>query len=189
MILIIDFGSTKTPWIKEIIGNSVSCEVVGFYDFDEKHVDNYSAVVFSGAPILLTEVDHEPYLKVFDWVKRYEKPILGICFGHQLLGLLHGASVSLQREDRGMQWIEVIAPNPLFDDMDNPVEMQEDHCESISVPPGFVLSATSDATVNEAMHHKSKPFFGVQFHPEVSGVAGEQVLANFCKIVEIFKTR
>jgi GMP synthase (glutamine-hydrolysing) len=123
------------------------------------------------------------------WIKTYDKPILGICFGHQLLGLLHGASVSLQREDRDKQWIEVIAHNPLFDDLENPMEMQEDHCESISVPPGFVLSATSDATVNEAMHHKSKPFFGVQFHPEVSGPQGDLLLANFCKIVTIYKNQ
>lgn len=189
MILIINFGSSKTPWIEEAIEKNAPCKVVGYHDFDEKSVSKYSAVVFSGAPILLTEVDQEPYLNVFYWVKTYEKPILGICFGHQLLGLLHGASVSMQREDRDKQWIEVIAHNPLFDDLDNPVEMQEDHCESISVPLGFVLSATSDATVNEAMHHKNKPFFGVQFHPEVSGPQGDQLLANFCKIVEIFKTK
>jgi GMP synthase (glutamine-hydrolysing) len=80
----------------------------------------------------------------------------------------------------------VIAHNPLFDDLKNPVEMQEDHCESISVALGFELTATSDFTVNEAMHHKSLPFFGVQFHPEVSGKAGELLLENFCKLVKLF---
>lgn len=189
MILIVDFGSSKTPWIEESIAKNIDCVCVGYFDFDEKSVEKYAGVIFSGAPIMLTEVDQTPYLKTMDWVKTYNKPILGICFGHQLLGLLHDASVSMQREDRDLQWVEVIAHNPLFDDLNNPVEMQEDHCESISVPLGFVLSATSDATVNEAMHHKSKPFFGVQFHPEVSGPQGDQLLANFCKIVEIYKTR
>jgi GMP synthase (glutamine-hydrolysing) len=189
MILIVDFGSSKTPFIEDAVSKIHGCLSVGYYDFDEKTVEKYDGVIFSGAPILLTEVDQEPYLKTMDWVNNYNKPILGICFGHQLLGLLHGASVSMQREDRDLQWIEVIAHNPLFDDLDNPMEMQEDHCESISVPPGFVLSATSDATVNEAMHHKNKPFFGVQFHPEVSGRQGDQLLANFCKIVEIYKTQ
>lgn len=186
MILLIDFGSSKAPLIEDILMKFASVERIGYYDFDEKTLQKYSAVVFSGAPILLTQIDYDQYIKHIQWVMNFEKPILGICFGHQLLGLLHGASVSMQREDRGMQWIEVIAHNPLFDDLENPVKMQEDHCESISVPPGFELSATSDFTVNEAMHHKSKPFFGVQFHPEVSGHAGELLLENFCKLVKLF---
>jgi GMP synthase (glutamine-hydrolysing) len=189
MILIVDFGSSKTPWIESTVLKNMDCQSVGYYDFDEEQLKNCDAVILSGAPILLTEVDQSPYVNAMSWIKTYDKPILGICFGHQLLGLLHGASVSLQREDRDKQWIEVIAHNPLFDDLDNPMEMQEDHCEGISVPPGFVLSATSDATVNEAMHHKSKPFFGVQFHPEVSGPQGDLLLANFCKIVTIYKNQ
>ena len=189
MILIIDFGSTKTTWIEKSIFQSMPCKTIAYFDFDEKSIQDYDAVIFSGAPILLTEIDQEPYLKTFEWVRTFEKPILGICFGHQLLGLLHGASVSMQREDRDWQWIEAIAHSPIFDDLDNPVAMQEDHCESISVPPGFELSATSDTTVNEAMHHKNKPFFGVQFHPEISGPQGERLLLNFCRIVEIFKTK
>lgn len=186
MILLIDFGSSKAPLIEDILMKFASVERIGYYDFDEKKLQKYSAVVFSGAPILLSQIDNSKYIADFQWVKQYNKPILGICFGHQLLGLLFGASVSLQREDRGMQWIEVIAHNPLFDDLENPVEMQEDHCESISVAPGFELTATSDFTVNEAMHHKSLPFFGVQFHPEVSGNAGELLLENFCKLVKLF---
>lgn len=163
------------------------CKKIGYFDFDEKTVDNYDAIVFSGAPILLSEVDKTPYFKDFNWILDYQKPILGICFGHQLLGMIHGAEIAMQREDRDWQWIEVIAHNPLFDDLVNPVQLREDHCESISVPRGFELAATSDFTVNEAMHHKSKPFFGVQFHPEVSDGQGAQILHNFCKFVKKFK--
>lgn len=187
MILLIDFGSSKAPLIEDSINRNASCKSVGYFDFDEKELDKYQAFVFSGAPILLSEVDSTRYIKDFQWVLEYKKPILGICFGHQLLGLLHGATISMQREDRSMQWIEVISHNPLFDDLDNPVEMQEDHCESISVPPGFELSATSDFTVNEAMHHKSKPFFGVQFHPEVSGLQGDVLIKNFCNLVKLYE--
>jgi len=187
MILLVDFGSNKAKLIEDAINKIDVCERIGYFDFDEKTIDQYQGVVFSGAPILLSEIDYSAYLKAFEWVLTYKKPILGICFGHQLLGLIHKATVSMQHEDRGMQWIEVIAHNPLFDDLENPVEMQEDHCESISVPPGFELCATSDFTVNEAMHHKSKPIFGVQFHPEVSGKNGELLIENFCKIVQLFQ--
>ncbi len=187
MILLIDFGSSKAPLIEDVLRKFSAVERIGYYDFDEKTLNKYSAVVLSGAPILLSQIDYSQYITDFQWILTYNKPLLGICFGHQLLGLLHGAGVSMQREDRDLQWIEVIAHNPLFDDLENPIQMQEDHCESISIPPGFELSATSDYTVNEAMHHKSKPFFGVQFHPEVSGKAGELLLENFCNLVKIYK--
>jgi GMP synthase (glutamine-hydrolysing) len=189
MIHIIDFGSSKTGQIKSCVEPFYSCTIIQERDYAEKNAQESSGIILSGAPILLSQIDNSLYLARFEWLKSYEKPILGICFGHQLMGLLHGASIALQKEDREMQWIEVIAQNPLWDDIENPVLMQEDHTESISIPRNFVLSATSDPTVNETMHHESKPHFGVQFHPEVSGPAGERLLENFCKVVQIFKAQ
>ncbi|MNY69021.1 GMP synthase [glutamine-hydrolyzing] [compost metagenome] len=60
----------------------------------------------------------------------------------------------------------------------------EDHCEAVSIPKDFVHIAVSDATVNEGMMHQNKPFYGVQFHPEVSGNHGAIILENFVHICE-----
>ena len=62
--------------------------------------------------------------------------------------------------------------------------MIEDHCESISIPNGFKLIASSDVCVNEAMQHHSELIFGVQFHPEVSGNHGRILFENFIKLCE-----
>jgi GMP synthase (glutamine-hydrolysing) len=62
--------------------------------------------------------------------------------------------------------------------------MQEDHCEFVSVPQGFKLIASSDACFNEAMAHHEKNIFGVQFHPEVSGLQGSLLIENFYKICQ-----
>ena len=64
------------------------------------------------------------------------------------------------------------------------IQMQEDHCEFVSVPKGFKLIASSDACFNEAMTHKEKNIFGVQFHPEVSGLQGSLLIENFYKICQ-----
>ena len=62
--------------------------------------------------------------------------------------------------------------------------MMEDHCETISIPQGFELVASSDACVNEAMQHKERAIFGVQFHPEVSGNHGRILIENFIKVCQ-----
>jgi GMP synthase (glutamine-hydrolysing) len=98
------------------------------------------------------------------------------------LGLVYGAFGSRMKEDRDWQEIENYLDSPLLNKFPPIFEMMEDHCESISVPPGFMLVASSDACVNEMMQHQTKPFFGVQFHPEVSGNHGSLLIENFARV-------
>jgi GMP synthase (glutamine-hydrolysing) len=183
MIALIDCGSAKTPQIAEQLEEYIDVQVFGLMDFTTEHLTQFEGVVISGAPILLTDIDPSPYLQHLSWIKTYDKPLLGICFGHQIIGLLHGARVSKMREDRGFQEIELIKDDTLFERLPDVFEMQEDHCEHISVPHGFDLLACSDACINEAMKHKEKPMYGLQFHPEVSGNFGHVLLENFACLV------
>lgn len=184
MIVIIDCGSSKTPLIESIVYEFMDTRVVPLFEFQrEQHLDALGFVI-SGAPILITEVDTEPYLKQFEWLKTETKPVLGICFGHQMMGLTFGALSNRQREDRDWQIIEVIADCPLFDKLPVEIELMEDHCEAISIPKDFIHTAVSDATVNEGMMHQTLPLYGVQFHPEVSGNHGSIILENFVHICE-----
>jgi GMP synthase (glutamine-hydrolysing) len=183
MIAVIDCGSSKTPQIAQQLEEYIDVQVLGLMDFKTENLAQFDGAVLSGAPILLTDIDPTPYLQHLSWIKTYDKPLLGICFGHQIIGLLHGARVSKMREDRGFQEIELIKDDSLFERLPDVFEMQEDHCEHISVPHGFDLLACSDACINEAMKHKEKPMYGVQFHPEVSGNFGHVLLENFACLV------
>lgn len=182
MILIIDCGSQKTPFIEQVVDEFCDFQTVGIYDFQPELLETSDAVIISGAPILITEVATDIYLSKLDCLLSYSKPILGICFGHQILGLLHGAFPSKMREDRDWQMIEVYETCPLFDKLPQEFEMMEDHCETISIPKDFQLVASSDACINECMQHLHKPIFGVQFHPEVSGNFGKIVIGNFIEL-------
>ena len=184
MVLLIDCGSSKTPDIALCLEKAgTPCKTVHQELLPDLDLNPFSGLVISGAPILLTEVDPAPYLNRFSFLKSYQKPVLGICFGHQVMGMLHGAEMSRCPEDRDWQSIDCISPNPLWEGISNPVQMREDHCEVIDLPTGFRHLARSEVSENEAMQHVQNPWFGVQFHPEVSGPAGEKLIANFCRFL------
>ena len=189
MILIIDCGSQKTVYIEQCVDEFMDFQTVSFHSFRSEDLLNKGGIIISGAPLLITEIDMLPYLDKVSWIKTLDIPLLGICFGHQLIGLTFGAFGSRMKEDRDWQTIEVFEECVLFDKLPSEVEMMEDHCESISIPSCFQLIASSDACVNEAMQHNSKSIFGVQFHPEVSGTHGRVLFENFivlCEKVESF---
>ena len=185
MICIIDCGSQKTPLIESLVYEHADTKIVGMYDLQPAtDFEGCKGIIISGAPILITEKNPDPYLALFEWLKTPRVPVLGICFGHQLMGMTFGALASRQREDRDWQTIEVLHDCPLFDKLPPELELMEDHCETISIPAGFHHVATSDSCVNEAMMHASLPLYGVQFHPEVSGNLGAVLLENFVHICE-----
>lgn len=182
MILILNCGSLKTPYIEEMIDEFDDFRTVPILKFQISDLDNVAGVIISGAPILVTEQPIQGFLEQLTWIKTTKKPVLGICFGHQLIGILHGAFASRMREDRDWQLIEALEESPLFERLPGEFEMMEDHCETISIPTHFKLIAASDACVNEAMQHENQPIYGVQFHPEISGNYGRTVLENFVRI-------
>lgn len=187
MIAIIDCGSQKTPLIESVIYESIDTKVIPLMDLSpESDFSDCIGAVISGAPILITEKDPSPYLQQLSWLKQPPFPVLGICFGHQMIGLTFGAMANRQREDRDWQTIEVLTDCMLFDKLPTELELMEDHCEAISIPHGFRHVAVSDSCVNEAMMHESLPLYGVQFHPEVSGNFGAIILENFVHICEAF---
>jgi GMP synthase (glutamine-hydrolysing) len=184
MILIIDCGSQKTVFIEQCVDEFMDFQTVSFHSLTNEDLLNKKGVIISGAPLLITEINIAPYLEKVSWIKTLKIPILGICFGHQLIGLTFGAFGSRMKEDRDWQTIEVFEDCDLFKKLPTEIEMMEDHCESISIPEDFILVASSDSCVNEAMKHKQLPIYGVQFHPEVSGNHGRVLFDNFIQICE-----
>ncbi len=178
-ILIIDCGSSKVPEIEKLVSHlKTPYETQKLLDIES--VDGFSGIIISGAPILLTQKDVGIYLEKAKIVFSNPKlPVLGICFGHQLMGMHHGSSISLCTESRTWEEINFSTPFTLNTSSAATIRFFEDHCECIDLPEQFTLIASSGTCTVETMQHNINPWFGVQFHPEVSGPQGQELIANF----------
>ncbi len=150
--------------------------------------DEIDGVIISGGPLLFTDPENGASLvKKFDFIKRLNIPILGICLGHQAIGLTHGAECLRGPERRETDEIEILKPHPLVEGIIEKPVFVEDHCEGLTLPDGFELIGKSLHYAVEIMASSQKPFFGVQFHPEISGEPGEILMRNYLKIVDEYK--
>lgn len=189
MITIVNFGSSKTPLIADMVSAcGAENQIVKWKDCVEIDFSASSGIIFSGSPTMFTEADHQPYIEKFSFIKSGKIPTLGICFGHQLMGILYDAKIFRGIEVRTRIKIHVMKEDLLFEGLSPDTEMNEDHTEGITLPPGFIHLATSSTYTIEAMRHPVLPLWGVQFHPEVSGDTGGKLIGNFLNAVQNIKT-
>lgn len=143
--------------------------------------DGYRAAVLTGSPLMLSEAP--PPAELTDTLPGLTVPVLGICFGHQFLGVATGLSVARREFYEGPGLIRVRQPDPLFSGLDPEPVVFESHAEYLAAGPavraGWEILADSRLCPVEAMRHRRHPWYGVQFHPERSGAVGVKVLANF----------
>ncbi len=189
MILIIDNGSQYTHLImrncrdmgheSQIVNNSSSYE-----RSVAPNLKKIEKIILSGGPGSvyagnngLSEVIVKKALS-----GELDNPLLGICYGHQLIGHLAGAKVAKGvNAEYGISEICVDERNTLFMDVPKNFNAWVSHFDEVKdAPAGFRTLAHSDTCPVEAMRHNEKEIFGVQFHPEVWHTEnGERILGNF----------
>ncbi|MEA3189740.1 MAG: hypothetical protein QOD77_322 [Thermoplasmata archaeon] len=124
---------------------------------------------------------------IADYLDRLDVPILGVCAGHQYMGLHFGGRVRAGASPEfGRVEIEVLDDGDLFQGVPSPTVVWGNHNDEVEAPPpGFRVTARSEGCEVQAMRHQSKPLFGVQFHPEVEHTeAGVRMFRNFVRICE-----
>lgn len=184
MILILDFGSQYTQLIARRVRElKVYCEIHPCtMEMDRIKAMNPRGVILSGGPSSVYD-EGAPHVskEVFD----LGVPVLGICYGMQLMTYLLGGEVaSAAHREYGPAEVFVDETGDLFhgmDDMKEPLKVWMSHGDRIQTPPpGFSGIGHSQNSPVAAMHDSDGRLFGVQFHPEVAHTPrGKEILGNF----------
>jgi len=111
-----------------------------------------------------------------------DKPLLGICYGGQILALTLGCTLKKIEKIRNTINIDLVEPTPLLEGYKS-VRMYESHNFCVSaLSNDFKLLGKSESCTNELFCFNNKPLYGTQFHPEKSGRHGKDLLQNFLKL-------
>jgi GMP synthase (glutamine-hydrolysing) len=123
-----------------------------------------------------------------EYLEKANFPILGICAGHQLIAQFFGGEAKPSKiHEFGKNELTIVKEdNALFKGVPKKSIVWESHNdEVITLPKDFELLGKSENCEIQAMHHKKKPIYGLQFHPEVEHTEyGELIFKNFIKICE-----
>lgn len=149
-------------------------------------------VVLTGSSALLSKPrTRQLFQPEMDLVRKAKFPVLGICYGHQIIGSAFNAQMrDLGQTSRGYEKVSVIKKHPLFDGLPSEVVVAESHRQELTrIPDEFQHLAQSTTSNVEAMVHRSKPIYGVQFHPERSNGEhphGRMILQNLLRLIRGF---
>lgn len=192
--LIIDNYLPNSPQLEHLynIIKDITVHTVEVVEYSSIHAGEefkpYDVFVLSGSQHKLAESEvFESYLNIAEFLKGSKKPVIGICFGHQLMARTFGEEiVVMDSKYEGYYIVKKVKDDTLFDGLDEKFFVTESHEEMVrDLPSDFILLADSPNCHIEIMRHQVYPLYGVQFHPErfdEKHPAGYTILENFFKV-------
>jgi GMP synthase (glutamine-hydrolysing) len=179
-VIVIDFGGQYNQLIaRRVREHNVYCEVMAYTrTIDEIKAKNPKGIIFTGGPNSVYAPDAP---KISKEIFEIGVPVLGICYGAQLMShLLGGTVASAETREYGKTEIEM-TDSLLFDEIDKNNICWMSHTDYVSAPPeGFRISAHTASCPVAAFENAEKKLYAVQFHPEVNHTPfGFKLLKNF----------
>lgn len=188
-ILILDFGSQYTQLIARRVREVGVYSEIRSWDIDEADVRDFNptGIILSGGP---ESVAAENSPRAPDCVFDMNLPVLGICYGMQTMAQQFGGEVMpSDTSEFGYAQIRTLGNGGLLHDICDHVgeggekllDVWMSHGDKVvTLPPDFELAAETDSCPIAAMAHKTRPLYGIQFHPEVTHtLQGKRIFEHF----------
>jgi len=187
-ILIVDFGSQFTQLIARRIRElGIFSEIVSHKKIKNKDINTtVKGIILSGGPLNVYEINKYSFDKR---IIQNGIPVLGICFGHQIISKLNGGAVKHSKHrEFGLANIFKKKNSLLIKDLfrkKKSINVWMSHADQVSkLPKNFQVIASSQNSKFAIIENKLKNYFGVQFHPEVTHTEnGKKLLSNFIFLI------
>ena len=179
-IVVLDFGSQYSHLIcRRIREFSVYAELVPYdISYEELQKLNPTGIIFSGGPSSVYSSDAPmPENKILDM----NLPLLGICYGHQLIVNKFGGKVKRANKEYGSSLLTIDSDKDLLNGVGESVRAWMSHGdEAEQIPEGFKVIGHTEGAKAAAIAYEEKSIYGIQFHPEVVHTEqGTEILKNF----------
>jgi GMP synthase-like glutamine amidotransferase len=148
-------------------------EILHFAEISGNQLRTYDKIILCGTA--LKDNSYAKQIDIFSWLIQYDRPILGICAGMQVISSVFGGSIMPQLSI-GLKKMEIVNETPLLGEP-RQIEGYHLHNCGTTLPNGFQLVAGSNDAV-EAFKHRQKSVYGIIFHPEVRN---KWILERFCR--------
>jgi GMP synthase (glutamine-hydrolysing) len=180
-IAVLNFGGQYAHLIRRRLREAgIKCELVPYFaPLDE--VKKAKGIILSGGP---ASIYGKHSLKPSFRIEELDIPVLGICYGHQLMASELGGKVEgSKKREYGKARVKILTESELFKGIPRSFSVWLSHSDSVSsLPNGSTLLCKSEFGDNAAICYSQNKLYSLQFHPEVSHTEyGNKILENFAK--------
>jgi len=183
MILVINYGTKHLKALLSFLRrHKISYKLRNFRRIELKDIKKSDALILTGG---LGSPVKSKYSEGMNMVNKSKKPILGICLGFQIICNAYSSVIRKTRREDGIRRIKIKNQDNLFNNCPKIMRVSEHHEFFVEkVGKELEVLAVSKNGI-EAVKHRTKPIYGVQFHPEVrKDNQGYKALENFLELIK-----
>ncbi len=181
-LAVLDFGSQYAHLIAKRIRHLGVYTEIFPPSIDTDRLEAAKGIILSGGPASVFADDVPAFNPE---ILNLSQPILGLCYGHQLMAKHFGGRVANTGQGEfGKASLRQLNPSPLWKDVADNSQVWMSHQDSVTeLPQDFQVIGETISGSLAALQHQERPLFSLQFHPEVTDtLAGTQILSNFVEL-------
>ena len=184
-ILVIDNGTSYLSQLEYLLSGQ-DIQVVRYSEINTVDVKKFDAVILSCGHNFSVVGNEKKIEKELDLVKNSGKPIFGICFGFEIIAYAFGAKLEfMKNKEHGILDIQIVEPDDLFLNIPH-FQVFESHRWVVKEPAHDLIILARSRDGIEAIKHRTKQIYAVQFHPEmfVKKTHGDKIFYNFLSLIK-----
>ena len=185
-IAVLDFGSQYAHLIAKRIRHLGAYTKIFSPSAKENFLHDAKGIVLSGGPASVYSTDIPQFNSN---ILNLDLPILGLCYGHQLIAKEFGGAIAnTGKGEFGKAILQQTSDFPLWQNVSFPNQVWMSHQDSVTkCPPDFEVTGVTESGNVAAMRHRKRRIYTLQFHPEVNDTEqGQKMLDNFINTCEIY---